>query len=110
MLFRKRIRVPRALIEDYRSALMSGINRAPEDERSLYEIHLSALNDLEKLLVSRARVEEIAIEIWRERRSYGWSYLSGTYGSLVEGQFHELATLIESQIFRIKGKDWYYSL
>jgi hypothetical protein len=86
------------------------MNRAPEDERSLYEIHLSALNDLERLLVSRAGVEEIAIEIWRERRSYGWSYLSGPCGSFVEGQFHELATLIETQIFKIKGKEWYYSL
>ena len=110
MIFRKRIKVPPDLIERYRAALLSGLSEAPEGERPHYEIHLRALQDLVKEIDEKESVESIGVHISRERRSYGWSYLSGQHGSRVEGAFHELATLIEEQIFKIKGKDWYYSL
>lgn len=110
MFFRKRIKVPPEMVANYRAALISGLESAPESERALYEIHLSALDELEKSLALKENVEETALQIWGERRSHGWSYLSGQEGSLVTGLFHEMATLVENQIFRIKGKEWYYSL
>jgi len=110
MLFRKRVKIPSELITNYRASLRRGIERGDKNERSLYEIHLAALDDIERSLALKENVEEIAIQIQRERRSHGWSYLSGQEGSLATGTFHDLATAIENQIIRIKGKDWYYSL
>src|SRR5687768_13003475 len=110
MFFRKRIKVPTELLVNYRAALVTGTESAPKDERPLYEIHLRALDDLERSLALEENVEQTALQIWQERRSHGSSYLSGQQGSLVSGLFHELATSVENQISRIKGKEWYYSL
>ena len=110
MFFRKRIKVQPALLANYRAALLNGLKSAPKSERALYEIHLSGLDEIEKSLALKENVEETALQIWRERRSHGWSYLSGQEGSLASNLFHEIATLVENQIFRIKGKEWYYSL
>jgi hypothetical protein len=94
----------------YRFALESGKNAAADDEARLYDVHLKALDNLEKALNLKEPVESIARHIWQERRSHGWSYLSGEAGGQATSLFHELAEIVEKQIFKIKGRDWYYSL
>ena len=109
MWLSKKIKTPRELIDQYRLDLDSGLNVAPESEKSLYKIHLESLKTLERILNEKRSIEEIAAEVGRERHAHGWSFLSGLEGERATTPAHQLLSELEKQIFRIKGKDWYYS-
>jgi len=91
------MQVREELIAEYRASLLAGQGLAPEGERSLYTLHLAELKSLEELLDRSASPEAIFKFISTERRSFGWSYLSGAHGEQVEKRFHALASEIESQ-------------
>lgn len=109
MWLTKEIKTPGKLIDQYRLDLMSGLATAPESEKSLYEMHLKALQTLEHVLNEKRGMQEIVAEVRRERRAHGWSFLSGLDGERATTSAHQLLSELEKQIFRIKGKDWYYS-
>lgn len=109
MWFNRKIRVRQKYIEQYRQDLISGLEIAPTEEHSLYKIHLESLNRLENLLKSSCNVEEITELVRSERHAHGWSFLSGEAGEKATSSAHVLLSDLERQIFRLKGKDWYYS-
>lgn len=83
------------LLEEYRCALSSGVVDAPADERGLYELHMQSLEQLAALLSADSPAGAIAVAVASERRSFGWSYLSGAGGERVERAFHTLASELE---------------
>jgi len=95
-------------IRQYRNDLEIGILRGPENERSLYNIHLETLAELERSLEGQESVEAIAEQVTRIRHAHGWSYLSGDVGAEVTTSAHKLLSDIEEQIFKKKGREWYY--
>ena len=109
MLFSKTIKLPAKLIEQYRRDLVIGSAVAAKSEQSLYQLHLESLAQLEKLLDEEASIEELVSHVRSERHTHGWSFLSGNDGEKATTSAHILLTYLENQIFKIKGKDWYYS-
>jgi len=82
------------LIEEYQAALLSGSPIALAESK-LYAEHESSLHQLKALLAEQGNHEAIAELLARERRSYGWSFLSGTHGERVEQSFNALANAVE---------------
>jgi len=82
------------LIEEYQAALLFGSSITPA-ESTLYATHESSLRELKELLAQQGSNQAISELLERERRSYGWSYLSGTHGEKVEQAFNALADAVE---------------
>jgi len=86
-----------ALLATYRQALAEARPHAPPSEESLYALHMREAERLAGLLETGASSHAVAELIGSERRSFGWAYLSGTYGDRVERAFHALASQLEQQ-------------
>ncbi len=84
-----------ALLSQYREALAAAEVAAPESERSLITSHGAALAALTELLTDGAADEAILSLVRSERRSFGWSFLSGSAGEAAERAFHALALEVE---------------
>ena len=65
------------------------------DDRPIYTKHLAEAARF-FVLAHANRIPELAALVHDERRSYGWGYLSGDFGSQAESAFNKFATFIES--------------
>ena len=83
-----------ALIDAYQSALLSGLPASPS-ESTLYAAHDASLQKLKALLTEAGNQQAIAELLAHERRGFGWSFLSGTHGKIVEEAFNALASALE---------------
>jgi hypothetical protein len=94
---RRLVNVPVELVAQYSEALSAAQQLAPVSEQSLYALHKKELERLNAFVSSGASAQVIAAHIARERRTFGWSFLSGTHGARVEHAFHDLASALERQ-------------
>ena len=89
--------VQRMLISAYREALEGALEIDHSQERIHYLRHKEILDELESLLANSANTESIQTLLGKERRSFGWTYLSGDHGSRVESAFNALANGFEDE-------------
>jgi hypothetical protein len=82
------------LLQLYRLRLNAGASQSPASEVSLYASHQEALGELENAMEQNA-LESVLGILKKERRAFGWSFLSGDMGNEVESAFHRLATELE---------------
>jgi hypothetical protein len=78
------------LIRDYETRLGAAALLATDSEQRLYALHLDELRTLKSLLASDAPADAVSELLRRERRAYGWSYLSGAHGERAERAFYAL--------------------
>jgi hypothetical protein len=109
MWFRRKLNISKELIEKYRADLLKGLGEGPESEKTLYISHLKGLAQLEGLFAQEPKLEDLAAVLRTERHRHGWSFLSGDVGEQATTSADQLYCYLEQQIFRMKGKDWYYS-
>jgi len=86
-------RIP-ALIEEYQAALRAWAPTTLQESTLLAE-HEASLQRLMSLLAESDAHQAMCELIEQERRSYGWSFLSGMQGEKVEQAFNTLANAIE---------------
>jgi hypothetical protein len=91
------MKVPAQHLDAYRAALAAGAFSAPETEKRLFALHAHALFDLSEALSMERPVQDILALLGRERRTFGWSFLSGPLGGEVERAFNALANELEQQ-------------
>jgi hypothetical protein len=95
-------------IANYRNDLEVGLRVAPDNEKTLYNVHLETLGALMRSLEAGETIEVIAAQVRRIRRDHGWSYLVGEPGERATSSAHKLLSELENQIIEIKGRNWYY--
>ena len=86
------------LLAEYRDALNDGADHAPIEDRRLFALHKSPLDELTVLLSSGGSAQAIARAVAGERRALGWSCLPDPHGERVESAFHALASVLEQYV------------
>ena len=93
---RRRMDLPASLVSEYRAALVTGAALAPAEEVRLYALHSESLDQLVALAGRPALGSELSSLLAKERRAYGWSFLSGEHGARAERAFDTLASSLEA--------------
>ncbi len=87
----------KAALADYIAVLeksASETNRA--EDRSRYQQHLASAALMYAAIAKHGSLEALWQLASSERRSYGWSFLSGPPGEAAETAFDQFAKLVES--------------
>ncbi len=87
----------KAALADYIAVLeqsASETNRA--EDRSRYQQHLASAALMYAAIAKHCSLEGLRQLVASERRSYGWSFLSGPPGEAAETAFDQFAKLVES--------------
>ncbi len=87
----------KAALADYIAVLersASETNRA--EDRSRYQQHLASAALMYAAISKHCSLEGLRQLVASERRSYGWSFLSGPPGAAAETAFDRFARLVES--------------
>lgn len=66
------------------------------EDRDAYQRHLAAAAEMFESIRSRNSLDELNELIERERRSFGWAYLSGEPGARAEAAFTVFARRIQN--------------
>ena len=84
-------------LAEYVEVLASSLdNTKHANDRSVYEKHLAVAA---RMLVAASKengIKELREIVAEERRSFGWSFLSGEEGERAERAFNHLANLVEA--------------
>lgn len=91
---------PLLLVAQCLEALAEGAPLAPVEERPQYASHTVALERLAELLSTNSSSQAVAAVMARERRAFGWSFLSGSHGERVEAAFHALASVLAQRVLK----------
>lgn len=82
----------------YVGVLMESANQTSRvEDRLLYTKHLAEAAIMFTLIHQDAPPQQVRDKVVRERRAFGWGYLSGIEGEAAEGAFQEFAKLVDGE-------------